>query len=228
MKLGSEIGPYGLLLGSLIAFMGMVPFVVEDGLSALILRFGLTGVFLAGVFVASRGRALRTVLLPLFLIVLGTEWLTYLFEIPSGMHARLFLDAILLSYLAILQLSNLLREESISVDTVLGGINIYFLIALAYMMMHTFVEAVHPGSYLALGVPLGEQLFQGDSSEAFATMLYFSFVTITTLGYGDIAPAVGAAKMLSSSEAVFGQIYLATFIARLVALQVAARQEGSK
>jgi hypothetical protein len=56
-------------------------------------------------------------------------------------------------------------------------------------------------------------------------MLYFSFVTLTTLGYGDIVPVSGAAKMLASGEALFGQIYLAVFIARLVALHVAGARD---
>jgi voltage-gated potassium channel Kch len=75
-------------------------------------------------------------------------------------------------------------------------------------------------------VALSEHAVATDPSEAFATMLYFSFVTITTLGYGDIVPVSGAAKILSSGEALFGQIYLAVFIARLVALHVAAGIQG--
>ena len=51
-------------------------------------------------------------------------------------------------------------------------------------------------------------------------MLYFSFSTITTLGYGDIVPNSGLAKMLANQEAITGQMYITIFIARLVGLQI--------
>ena len=53
--------------------------------------------------------------------------------------------------------------------------------------------------------------------------IYFSVVTLTTLGYGDITPAIPAARMLCSLEAVIGQLFVAVFIARMVALQIVGR-----
>jgi len=57
-----------------------------------------------------------------------------------------------------------------------------------------------------------------------AVALYFSFVTITTLGYGDIVPVSEAARMLASFEAFTGQVYITILVARLVGLHIAAEQ----
>ena len=59
-----------------------------------------------------------------------------------------------------------------------------------------------------------------DSSAHSTTLLYYSFVTLTTLGYGDVMPRGDMARMLSVTEALIGQLYLVIFLARLVALYV--------
>jgi voltage-gated potassium channel Kch len=56
-------------------------------------------------------------------------------------------------------------------------------------------------------------------------LLYFSVVTMTTLGYGDISPAMPAARMLCSFEAVIGQLFVAIFIARLVSLHIGRKSQ---
>jgi hypothetical protein len=63
----------------------------------------------------------------------------------------------------------------------------------------------------------------GDGGAWLGSFLYLSFVTLTTLGYGDLTPLSRVAQMLTSAEAVFGQLFLAIFIARLVGLYAARR-----
>jgi len=82
---------------------------------------------------------------------------------------------------------------------------------------------VKPGSYLYQGESLSVALKGHPEVDALAFLLYFSVVTLTTLGYGDIAPAVPAARMLCSLEAVIGQLFVAVFIARLVSLHIGGR-----
>ena len=64
--------------------------------------------------------------------------------------------------------------------------------------------------------------------QAAGTLLYFSIVTMTTLGYGDIVPVAPVARMLCGVEAVVGQLYVAIFIARLVARQVGQAPKESR
>jgi hypothetical protein len=133
------------------------------------------------------------------------------------------LSAVFLAYVAVLIFVFLLKQERVSADMILGAINVYLLLALAFMFIHTFVEVVRPGSYLYQGESLSAALKGHPEIDALAFMLYFSLVTLTTLGYGDIAPAVPAARMVCSLEAVTGQLFVAVFIARLVSLHIGSR-----
>ena len=105
---------------------------------------------------------------------------------------------------AAVQLHSILRQRRVSADTVVGGINTYLLFALAFMLIHSLVELLEPGAYRLGGAMLSEYVLSGDLSESFATMLYFSFVTITTLGYGDIAPQTVLGKVLASAVMILG------------------------
>ena len=133
---------------------------------------------------------------------------------------RMGMSAVFLAYVAILIFVFLLKQERVSADMILGAINVYLLFAIAFMFIHTFVEIVRPGSYLYQGESLSAVLKGHPEIDALAFLLYFSLVTLTTLGYGDIAPAVPAARMLCSLEAVIGQLFVAVFIARLVSLHI--------
>ena len=75
---------------------------------------------------------------------------------------------------------------------------------------------MHPGSF---AIP------QGMGEETRFTFIYYSFVTITTLGYGDVTPVADVAKSFSFIEAVVGQIYLVVLVARLVGIHIAQSME---
>jgi len=222
----SKLGPYTVLLISLLVFILLIIFVSEGEAGPFLMNIGFTVIFLAGSYVALGRRSLRRFALPVVGLGIVVEWLTYFLELPAGLQIRILVETTLLLLTAALQLHSLAGQRRVSADTVVGGINIYLLFALAFMLIHSLVEVLQPGSYTLGGVPLYEHALSMDFSDSFAMMLYFSFVTITTLGYGDIVPVSGAAKILSSGQALFGQIYLAVFIARLVALHVAAGIRG--
>ena len=73
----------------------------------------------------------------------------------------------------------------------------------------------------------GEPFFAGDVKATVALCVYFSFVTLATLGYGDILPATPIARGLAVFEAIFGQLYLAVMVARLVSLRIAAETQDT-
>ncbi len=222
------LGPYSVLLISLLAFILVVLFVSEADVGSFLVNIGFTTIFLAAFYVARGSRSLRRLALPVAGLGIFVEWLTYFLELPAGLHIRLALDATLLLLAAALQLHSLLQQRRVSADTVVGGINTYLLFALCFMLLHSLLEVFQPGAYTLGGAPLYEHVRDKDFAESFATMLYFSFVTLTTLGYGDIVPVSGAAKMLASGEALFGQIYLAVFVARLGALHVAGARDDDE
>jgi hypothetical protein len=94
---------------------------------------------------------------------------------------------------------------TISIATVLAGLCIYLLIGLAFATVFSFLEAADATSLFA-------QVQNATASDT----LYFSFITMTTVGYGDLTPVGNLPRMLAATEALTGQIYLVTAVALLV------------
>jgi voltage-gated potassium channel len=124
----------------------------------------------------------------------------------------------LLGLTTLVMFNSLLRAEHVSRDTVIGGICVYLLIGLCFALSFILLTDLSPGALARDGMPLVRSL--ADPSAHATTCLYFSFVTLTTLGYGDITPVGDVAHMFAVAEAVTGQLYLAIFVARLIALYV--------
>jgi hypothetical protein len=105
--------------------------------------------------------------------------------------------------------------DEINANRVVGAVNLYLLFGVLWAMVYALDEKLAPGSFAGLSEPLN----QGWSSE----WVYFSFVTMTTLGYGDITPVSATAKTLAYLQAVFSQFYLAILVAGLVGAYYARR-----
>lgn len=92
-----------------------------------------------------------------------------------------------------------------------AAVSIYLLAGIIWAIVFHAVEYIHPGSFSIPGD--GQIAGAGD-------LYYFSFVTLTTLGYGDVSPVTAVARSLAVFEAVFGQLFLVVLLGRLVSLQI--------
>ena len=116
-------------------------------------------------------------------------------------------------------LAYVLRSAVVSADKIFAAIVAYMLAALGFAAAYQAIVAVAPESFAVPHVPGA-----GDPAELLEfRLIYFSFVTIATLGYGDITPRLPLAQMLSVLEAMVGQFYVAVVIAWLVSMYVAHR-----
>ncbi len=149
-------------------------------------------------------------LLPIFGVLLArADWLE---------TVRLLAVALFLFWVCGLLLRDIiLRSHTVTLELITGAVNIYLMVGLAFGFVFGLVEQLQPGSVSGLS----EQLAAADSMSQF---MYFSFITLTTLGYGDITPLTPLATTVSYVEAIFGQLYLAILVARLVGLYIVRRK----
>lgn len=119
-------------------------------------------------------------------------------------------------------LRDVIRTRVVVFDQICGGLCVYLLIGFAFALCYSALERIIPGSFIIDRARFGLL----DNTEFLhrlrALMSYFSFITLTTLGFGDLTPAFELPRALVAIEAVFGQIYMAVFVARLVSMNLAA------
>ncbi len=108
-------------------------------------------------------------------------------------------------------LQHIFRGRKITADTVYGAMSVYLLLGITWAFAYSLVELNFPGSFKGLH---GDLSLEGGERFDF---IYYSFVTLTTLGYGDITPLSSQARSLSILQAVTGVLFTATLVARLVA-----------
>jgi len=220
-------GPFAGLLLAQLFFIATTPFLDRSAFGVVFLYAGVFGVMAAGVYVSAASRRLLTVSLVLF-VAAAAAWIS-----PDTLGGRpgevleLLLVGLGYTFTAAIVVVSVSRHEQVTLDTILGGINAYLLIACAFTMFHAMLLVVDAGAITTGGRALYDVIEGGGDSPGFATLLYFSFTTLTTLGYGDMVPVTAVARLLTSIEAVIGQLYVAVFIARLVSLEVSQRTAPS-
>ena len=112
-----------------------------------------------------------------------------------------------------------------SVRAIFGAICVYLLIGLCWALMYSALEHVQDDSFQIAHRTMTVSLKDGREVTSYSQMVYFSFVTMTSLGYGDMTPRTPAAQTLTWMQAVLGQLYLTVLIARLVSVLPRRTQE---
>jgi hypothetical protein len=223
VKIRKERGPFLWLLLAQVFFISITPLVADTGPGWAFLLAGVFAIITAGIF-AARDRRSSLIVSVIFFMPAVFAWLgpDLLTDRLDDLF-RLFSAAICFLFTSAVVLRSISRHVEVTRETILGGINVYLLLAFAFMMLHATIMIAWPDAYLLNGTPLKQQFAADQDSRGFATVLYFSFTTLTTLGYGDITPVHAVARLLTSVQAVVGQLYVAIFIARLVSLEVSQR-----
>lgn len=111
-------------------------------------------------------------------------------------------------------------EGRVTVRQIQGAIAVYLLVGLTWAILYQLCDLTLAGAF---NLPVAHHLDPEKSQEEFT---YFSFVTLTTLGFGDITPVHPIARMFVILEALLGQLFPATLLARLVSLEIVHRERG--
>jgi hypothetical protein len=189
--------------------LGLFAFQVFELLLAILL--------VAGVFVISGSRtAVVAMLAALAMIVTGA---VLRIRSPSILDLNLFAGAWLIvgATLAWAVARSIFAPGRVTYHRVVGAVLLYLTVAIIFAAFFTFLGTLDPKAFIGLSIQ--------DSPKLATQLIYFSFTTLTTTGYGDVSPVHPIARSLCNLEAIFGQLYPATLVARLVTLQLAHQEE---
>lgn len=194
-----------ILLVSLLILIFVAPLL--DQFSELVTRSSLILVVLSGIFAAEYQKRIFNLLLSLGLLVLLSTAFTLFFPQDKTIPILTFLLmtlSLVLSTIALI--AHISKANTVKKSTVLCAINSYLLLGLTASILFIIVDLVEPESFLNL-----DSGFSGLSA-----YIYFGFVTLSTLGYGDITPSAPLARSLSVFVAVSGQLYLVIVMALII------------
>lgn len=227
---GRWVDRFGLLLivtASAIVMLSLVDVGRTDGSASSVIAYIVSTVLVGATLVlslrASGLHARRQRVIDLVVVVaLGTVIVLVVRQaldetVPTDptVAAPSFLIVAIAVVAPIAVAGRLLRHREVTNSTLLGAISAYLLIPIAFFE-----------TFLAIEAWVGEPFF-GEVQRS-TSFMYFSLTTVTTVGYGDLAPAYDAARLAANAEAVVGQVYLVTFVAMIVGLRAQAwRGRGS-
>jgi hypothetical protein len=218
------LGRYGSLLLVLVCLLIVQPFV-----DTLVGKILIEVLFIAALIAGLRAVEARTnlfrfdVFLLIFSVICGTAGKFLGNE--SLFTIGLIGESLFLFLVGIKILIDLFRSRKVTGDSLAGAVCVYLLIGLIWTYLYLIIEIFIPGSF---SFTQGDARMQMWVSSEFYPFYYFSLVTMTTVGYGDLLPVSTAARSLATMEGILGQIYLTILVARLVGMYLMHQQEAKK
>lgn len=217
---------YTVLLVSLLLLIVLHPLTADLALGRRLYEALLTLVFLAAFLQVFQRRGFRTAAVVLGLPTLVANWTGFaLPDLPTApLAVALHLLAALFLGLAVAAvLRDIIEARAVTLDSLCGAFAGYLVVSLIFFHLYSVLETVWPGSFRA-GSDVLKELSDPDRRRS--VLIYFSMVTMTTVGYGDVVPASQAARVLACLEALAGQFYIAVILAELIGLK--ASQGGGR
>jgi hypothetical protein len=203
-----------ILLCLILGLLVFVPILQRFVAIRIFIDIFITAIFISMVYTFSYKKVHAIAGVFLAILMLASLWLQYLdpnkWILPVGMLAGVIFIAMVIASI----ISLIIKSEEICREIIYAAILMYLLAALMWAFIYTFLELVDPASF---NIDLNR------SDGYLPVFQYFSFVTITTLGYGDITPITDVAKAFSVLEAVIGQLYLVVAVAWLVGMHVSTK-----
>ncbi len=202
----------GLLL-FIVFFFVIAPFFSRGDAARLVLDLSVISLLILSVYLCSDNK--RYLLIGVILASPALIRLVYpsvaVNEITLAFNAGFF------AFVIYVLLSRLFQSKQITTDVIFAAITIYILIGVFWGIIYMLLEYFWAGSFLLPQSPLYADFGQN--------LLYYSFITLTTVGYGDILPLSPPAKSFATLEAMTGPLYLSILVARLVGMHISQKAD---
>jgi len=206
------------LLIALALLFFFFPFVEEVKGGDLIVSLLLSLVLLSGVLAVSDRKGVLLIALVLAIPAIAGRWINH-FR-PDVVRPAVFLTAalVLTAFVVVNLLRFVWRAPSVNIEVLCASISAYLMLGLMWTMAYWLVDQLTPGAFAFNVGPRSMNGFNG---------FYFSFITLSTVGYGDITPVSRIARWLAAMEAMTGLLYVAILISRLVGLYSSPKSNDS-
>ncbi|MFC1689444.1 potassium channel family protein [Pseudomonadota bacterium] len=164
-------------------------------------------------------RTLGILLIPM----LAANWFYEQGSILADFAAIATMLFLLLTTLSVLV--HVIQAKRVNADMIYGSVAVYLLVGIIIALCFLFLHNMDPGSVVQ---SLDQKDPFGHGSDNFAVLLYFSFIALTSVGFGDLTPVSAEARSLTMFAGLFGQLYMAILIAKLVGVYTAQEMEKTK
>jgi hypothetical protein len=203
-----------LLIVFLVALIVLGPFIEGFIGLRLFMEVFFSIIFIATIYAVSQKRLHMVIAAILLIPALVAVWTPDIPRYNTLLTIGYLCGLIVLGFAIISILNLIFTEETVTRQTISAAVAVYLLIALMWTFIYRLLENLYPGSFAVAhdGLHIAANKY-----------LYFSLVTITTLGYGDITPVGSQAIALSVLEAITGQIYLVVVVAWFVGMHVSKK-----
>jgi len=183
-------------------------------LATLVLNLSFMLIIFSAVLTISDTRRPLIKSLALAVLAIVFRWLHYFYQFDLWVILEHIANLLFWIYIAIRILKYILSQSIITAELIYAAVAVYFIFGLTWASIYQLIELNNPDSFAMSNADASAQNF-------IFQMWYFSMVTLTTLGYGDISPITMTARVFVVLEAIMGQFYIAVLIANLIGRRIA-------
>lgn len=200
-----------LLLFALLILLFGYPYLQDNQLGAFLGGLMSLALLVTGIFAVRTHKLALYGAIALALVAISLSVIAFLSGIRGHplVEGAFFLFYVLTTTVIFVEV---IRRRSITREILAGVICVYLLIGTTFATLYDLIETIHPGSF-QYNIAIA-----GNPQLRWRNMIYYSFMTLTTIGYGDMTPATAQTQSLSIIEGVIGVLFLAVFIARLIGM----------
>ncbi len=198
------------LVAAQLALIVLYPFVAGDTPAPGVFGVFAIPVFIAALWAIASERRVLIVAAALGSAAIVGNSIRFTTRAGGTFLPGILVTVLFLGFVTAVIVRRVVLAREITIDTLYGAVTAYLFLGVTWGMAYGFVGQLEPGSF--------RSLVATDGRVAWPAFTFFSFITLTSVGYGDIVPSSGAARTLAMLEAITGVMYQALLIARLVGL----------